>query len=191
MLLRHLLQSENPERVLVFVASRHTAERVSGKLQQAGIRAAALHGDCSQGQRGQVLADFKAARLQVLVATDVAARGIDIARLEMVINYDLPRSPADYTHRIGRTGRAGASGVAISFVCADSAAHFRLIENVSSYSLTRAHCRFRTAGCRRGSTACDGNGGIKGKRMSKKDKLRAAQAPSPEPRPAGAAINLQ
>jgi superfamily II DNA/RNA helicase len=73
----------------------------------------------------------------VLVATDVAARGIDIARLEMVINYDLPRSPADYTHRIGRTGRAGASGVAISFVCADSAAHFRLIEKRQQQQLER------------------------------------------------------
>jgi superfamily II DNA/RNA helicase len=162
--------------VLVFVASRHTAERVSGKLQQAGIRAAALHGDCSQGQRGQVLADFKAARLQVLVATDVAARGIDIARLEMVINYDLPRSPADYTHRIGRTGRAGASGVAISFVCADSAAHFRLIEKRQQLQLDASALPVSNRRTPRQHPACDGNGGIKGKRMSKKDKLRAAQA---------------
>ncbi|WP_374556711.1 DEAD/DEAH box helicase [Aquitalea pelogenes] len=177
MLLRHLLQSENPERVLVFVASRHSAERVSGKLQQAGIRAAALHGDCSQGQRGQVLADFKAARLQVLVATDVAARGIDIARLEMVVNYDLPRSPADYTHRIGRTGRAGASGVAISFVCADNAAHFRLIEKRQQIQLERERITgFEPQDAAVSTPLVDGNGGIKGKRMSKKDKLRAAQA---------------
>jgi superfamily II DNA/RNA helicase len=177
MLLRHLLQSETPERVLVFVASRHTAERVSGKLQQAGIRAAALHGDCSQGQRGQALADFKTAQLQVLVATDVAARGIDIARLPMVINYDLPRSPADYTHRIGRTGRAGASGVAISFITTDSAAHFRLIEKRQQLQVTREHIAgFEPQDIAEAASLRDGNGGIKGKRMSKKDKLRAAQA---------------
>ena len=177
MLLRHLLQSENPERVLVFVASRHTADRVCGKLQQAGIRAAALHSDCSQSQRGQALADFKAAQLQVLVATDVAARGIDIARLPMVINYDLPRSPADYTHRIGRTGRAGASGVAISFVCADSAAHFSLIEKRQQQPVPRERIAgFEPQDAPVAAPLNDGNGGIKGKRMSKKDKLRAAQA---------------
>ncbi|WP_205677533.1 DEAD/DEAH box helicase [Aquitalea denitrificans] len=177
MLLRHLLQSENPERVLVFVASRHTAERVSGKLQQAGIRAAALHSDCSQSQRGQALADFKSAQLQVLVATDVAARGIDIARLPMVINYDLPRSPADYTHRIGRTGRAGASGVAISFVYADSTGHFRLIEKRQQLQVLREHIAgFEPQDAPVAAPLSDGNGGIKGKRMSKKDKLRAAQA---------------
>lgn len=177
MLLRHLLQSERPERVLVFVASRHSAERVSGKLQQAGIRAAALHGDCSQGQRGQVLADFKAARLQVLVATDVAARGIDIAGLPLVVNYDLPRAAADYTHRIGRTARAGASGVAISFVCADNAAHFRLIEKRQQQPVARERIvGFEPQDLPASPPRGDLNGGIKGKRMSKKDKLRAAQA---------------
>ncbi|OQS38877.1 RNA helicase [Chromobacterium haemolyticum] len=179
MLLRHLLQTHGWERALVFVASRHSADRVAGKLQAAGIRAAALHGDCSQGQRGQVLADLKSGRLQVLVATDVAARGIDIARLPVVINYDLPRSPVDYTHRIGRTGRAGASGEAVSFISADCAAHFQLIEKRQRLRLPRE----RIAGFEPvavnpatvSNTTTD-NGGVKGKRKSKKDKLREAAA---------------
>ncbi|RMC93598.1 DEAD/DEAH box helicase [Aquitalea palustris] len=185
MLLRHLLQSENWERVLVFVASRHSTERVAGKLQRAGIKAAALHGECSQSQRGQVLADLKNGQLQVLIATDLAARGIDIAGLPVVVNYDLPRSVVDYTHRIGRTGRAGASGVAISFVSADNAAHFRLIEKRQQQQLPREQIEgFAPSAPQAHSPTArhdpDSNGGIKGKRMSKKDKLRAAAAAAKE-----------
>ncbi|WP_337882596.1 DEAD/DEAH box helicase [Chromobacterium haemolyticum] len=179
MLLRHLLQTHGWERALVFVASRHSADRVAGKLQAAGIRAAALHGDCSQGQRGQVLADLKSGRLQVLVATDVAARGIDIARLPVVINYDLPRSPVDYTHRIGRTGRAGASGEAVSFISADCAAHFQLIEKRQRLRLPReriAGFEPVAASPATVSNTTTDNGGVKGKRKSKKDKLREAAA---------------
>src|SRR6185503_17875151 len=99
---------------------RHGAKHVATKLARAGVIAAALHGELSQGARTQVLADFKAKRLQVLVATDVAARGIDIANLPAVVNYDLPRSAVDYLHRIGRTARAGEHGMAISFVSADT-----------------------------------------------------------------------
>ncbi|WP_176219484.1 DEAD/DEAH box helicase [Chromobacterium haemolyticum] len=179
MLLRHLLQIHGWERALVFVASRHSADRVAGKLQAAGVRAAALHGDCSQGQRGQVLADLKSGRLQVLVATDVAARGIDIARLPVVINYDLPRSPVDYTHRIGRTGRAGASGEAISFVSTDCAAHFQLIEKRQGLRLPReriAGFEPIAASPAAAPNASTDNGGVKGKRKSKKDKLREAAA---------------
>ncbi|MCS3804531.1 superfamily II DNA/RNA helicase [Chromobacterium alkanivorans] len=178
MLLRHLLQTHGWDRALVFVASRHSADRVAGKLQSAGVRAAALHGDCSQGQRGQVLADLKSGRLQVLVATDVAARGIDIARLPVVINYDLPRSPVDYTHRIGRTGRAGAGGEAVSFVSADCAAHFQLIEKRQRLRLPRERIPgFEpvVATIPAPGAAAD-NGGVKGKRKSKKDKLREAAA---------------
>ncbi|MDN0083928.1 DEAD/DEAH box helicase [Crenobacter sp. SG2305] len=182
MLLRHLLQTHGWDRVLVFVASRQAADRVTGKLQSAGIRAAALHGDCSQGQRGQVLANLKSGQLQVLVATDVAARGIDIPLLPVVVNYDLPRSPVDYTHRIGRTGRAGASGEAISFISADCAAHFQLIEKRQQLRLQREQiagfeptvtANVVNAGC---TAEQAGNGGIKGKRKSKKDKLREAAA---------------
>ncbi|MBK0416286.1 DEAD/DEAH box helicase [Chromobacterium haemolyticum] len=179
MLLRHLLQTHGWERALVFVASRHSADRVAGKLQAAGIRAAALHGDCSQGQRGQVLADLKSGRLQVLVATDVAARGIDIARLPVVINYDLPRSPVDYTHRIGRTGRAGASGEAVSFISADCAAHFQLIEKRQRLRLPRERIAgFEPVAVNPAASpnAAIDNGGVKGKRKSKKDKLREAAA---------------
>jgi superfamily II DNA/RNA helicase len=127
-LLLHLLQTEGWARVLVFVATTYATEHVADKLRRRGIGADALHGKMSQGARTQALARFKAGALQVLVATDLAARGIDIEQLPAVVNYDLPRSASDYVHRIGRTGRAGATGVAISFISADTEAHFRLIE---------------------------------------------------------------
>jgi superfamily II DNA/RNA helicase len=180
-LLKHLILEQKWPRVLVFVATRYAAEHVADKLQRNGIRAAAFHGEFSQGARTEVLADFKASRLQVLVATDVAARGIDIARLPAVVNYDLPRSAVDYTHRIGRTGRAGESGVAVSFVSADTEAHFHLIEKRNDIALPRE----QVAGFEPKETAAPVaiasvtdtvNGGIKGKRKSKKDKLREAAA---------------
>ena len=174
MLLRHLLQVHAWSHVLVFVASRYGAEHVTTKLQRAGIAAAALHGDLSQGARSQALADFKAKRLQVLVATDVAARGIDIVQLPAVVNYDLPRSSVDYLHRIGRTGRAGEPGTAISFISVDTDAHFRLIEKRHHLRLERE----RIAGFEPTALAVPGrdpHGGVKGKRKSKKDKLREAK----------------
>jgi ATP-dependent RNA helicase RhlE len=130
-LLRHLIAAEGWDRVLVFVATQYATEHVADKLRRGGIQAAALHGQLSQGRRSQVLADFHQRHLAVLVATDLAARGIDVVDLAAVVNHDLPRSAVDYTHRIGRTGRAGATGAAVSFVCVDAAgseAHFRLIE---------------------------------------------------------------
>ena len=108
-LLRHLIQTEKWQRVLVFVATKHAAEIVADKLRKANINAEPFHGELSQGKRTQVLMDFKASTVQVVVATDVAARGLDIVQLPVVVNYDLPRSAVDYTHRIGRTGRAGQS----------------------------------------------------------------------------------
>ena len=122
-LLRHLMQTHGWERTLVFVATKYATEHIALKLQRLGIAAGALHGELSQGARTQALADLKAGRLQVLIATDVAARGIDISELHAVVNFDLPRSTQDYVHRIGRTGRAGASGVAVSFVSAATEAH--------------------------------------------------------------------
>jgi ATP-dependent RNA helicase RhlE len=127
-LLRHLINKHGWTRTLVFVATRYSTGHVAEKLRRAGIPATAFSGDLSQGARTQALADFKAARVKVLIATDVAARGIDIAQLPAVVNYDLPRSTTDYVHRIGRTGRAGESGVAVSFVPANLEEHFRLIE---------------------------------------------------------------
>jgi ATP-dependent RNA helicase RhlE len=175
MLLRHLLTTEAWTHVLVFVASQHAAEHVTGKLVKAGIGTAALHGDLSQGTRSKALADFKERRLRVLVATDLAARGVDIAQLPAVVNYDLPRSPSDYVHRIGRTGRASDSGVAISFLTAESSAHFALIERRNGLSIPRE----RVPGFeprQEPVSPRDPNGGIKGKRKSKKDKLREAAA---------------
>jgi ATP-dependent RNA helicase RhlE len=136
-LLRHLIQHHGWERTLVFVATKYATEHVALKLQRLGFAARALHGDLSQGARTQALADFKAGRVRVLLATDVAARGIDIVDLSAVVNFDLPRSTADYVHRIGRTGRAGASGVAVSFVSPATEAHFRLIEKRNRFRLER------------------------------------------------------
>ena len=130
-LLRHLMATQGWRKLLVFVATQHASEQVADKLRSAGLPAAALHGQLSQGRRSQVLADLHEGHLAVLVATDLAARGLDIAGLDAVVNHDLPRSAVDHTHRIGRTARAGAPGVALSFICADvpgSEAHFRLIE---------------------------------------------------------------
>jgi len=177
-LLRQLITQHGWSRVLVFVATKHAAEIVADKLRKAGIDAEPFHGELSQGKRTQVLADFKASRISVMVATDVAARGIDIAQLPVVVNYDLPRSTADYTHRIGRTGRAGESGLAVSFVSAATEAHFRLIEKRQGLKLARE----QVAGFEPVDTApieATTTGGVKGKRPSKKDKLRAAAARNP------------
>jgi superfamily II DNA/RNA helicase len=174
-LLRHLLENNAWSKVLVFVASRHGADHVAAKLEKAGFSAAALHGELSQGARTQALEDLKAERVRVLVATDVAARGLDIAELCAVVNYDLPRSPLDYLHRIGRTGRAGESGVALSFVSASTAAHFRVIEKRHQLALRREHIvGFEPQEL--AEAPRDAAGGVKGKRKSKKDKLREAAA---------------
>ncbi len=172
-LLRHLIQQNKWSRVLVFVATKFSAEIVADKLRKADIEAEPFHGELSQGKRTQVLADFKASRLSVVVATDVASRGIDITQLPVVVNFDLPRSAVDYTHRIGRTGRAGEPGLAVSFVSASTEAHFRLIEKRHSLNLPLE----QVPGFEPLETApplSPANGGIKGKRPSKKDKLRAA-----------------
>ena len=175
-LLRHLIQEHGWTRVLVFVATKYATEHVAEKLRRLGINAAAFHGELSQGARKQALANFKASELQVIVATDLAARGIDIAELPAVVNYDLPRSAADYTHRIGRTGRAGKSGVAVSFVSASTEANFRLIEKRHEFRLSREIIPgfepVETAVPTAGPPGEAGTGGIKGKRKSKKDKLR-------------------
>jgi superfamily II DNA/RNA helicase len=174
-LLRHLLQTEGWTRVLVFVATQYATEAVSLKLRRAGLTAEPLHGDLAQGTRSRTLADFKEGRLRVLVATDLAGRGLDIAELEAVVNYDLPRSPADYVHRIGRTGRAGQTGVAVSFVSAATDAHFRLIERRHGLALERE----RLPGFEPIELTVppgDPHGGVKGRRKSKKDKLREAAA---------------
>ena len=182
-LLRHLLAGADWNRVLVFVATQYGSEVLADKLRKAGLRAEPLHGHLSQGKRSQVLEDFKAARIRVVVATDLAARGIDVLQLPVVVNYDLPRSAQDYTHRIGRTGRAGESGLAISLVSPDALPHWHLIVKRQSLSLNlETQPGFEpTASAPQikrpaGTGVIDPNGGIKGKRPSKKDKLRAAAA---------------
>jgi ATP-dependent RNA helicase RhlE len=114
-LLVHLLNEKNMERALVFTRTKHGADKIAKHLKQAKIYADAIHGNKSQSARQTALSNFKKGKLKVLVATDIAARGIDVDSLEHVINFDLPDVPETYVHRIGRTGRAGASGVAISF----------------------------------------------------------------------------
>lgn len=188
-LLRHLLTQEGWSRVLVFVATQYAAEHVAEKLYQAGIFATPFHGGLSQGARRQVLDEFKAERWQVVLTTDLAARGLHISQLPAVVNYDLPRSSADYVHRIGRTGRAGEAGVALSFVVPESEPHMRLIEKRLGMQLVREVLPgFEPTQAPAEPGA--GGGGIKGKRPSKKDKLRAAgllPALGQEPPPGDAA----
>ena len=170
-LLKHLVKEQGLKQVLVFVATQHSCEIVAAKLRVAGIAAEPFHGQLSQGKREQVLADFKLHRVKVVLATDLAARGLDIEKLPTVINFDLPRSATDYTHRIGRTGRAGEPGLAISFVCPESLSHWHLIEKKHQVKLDRETINGFEA-TQAVPEPGPANGGIKGKRPSKKDKLR-------------------
>ena len=136
-LLSRLIRNTGGEQALVFARTRDSADRLARKLADEGIAAAALHGDKRQGERTRVLADFKATAIRVLVATDIAARGIDIFELPRVINFDLPKVPEDYIHRIGRTGRAGSQGEAISLVSADEVGLLAAIESLIRQTLVR------------------------------------------------------
>jgi len=129
-LLLHLLDDDNIVSVLVFSRTKHGADRICKKLCRAGIAARAIHGDKSQNSRQSALREFKQGQVRVLVATDIAARGIDIDQLSHVINYDLPNEPETYVHRIGRTGRAGLSGKAISLCDFDEKAYLKAIEKL-------------------------------------------------------------
>ncbi|MBI5259728.1 MAG: DEAD/DEAH box helicase [Burkholderiales bacterium] len=175
-LLKHLVQAAGQDRALVFVATRYATEHVAGKLRRGGLQAQALHGELSQGARVRVLDDFKARRVQVLVATDMAARGLHIEALPMVVNYDLPRAADDYVHRIGRTGRAGGQGDAISFVTAAAEAHFRLIEKRQGQRVPRETLpgfEPTAPAVPPEPGACTGgrpNGGVRGHRKSRQEK---------------------
>jgi len=126
--LRYLINSGDWSQILVFASSIRAADNIVTKLNKNGIEALAFHGDKSQGARTEALHTFKSGKTRILVATDLAARGIDIKFLPLVINYELPRSPKDYVHRIGRTGRAGATGEAISLVSEEELHHFKIIQ---------------------------------------------------------------
>ena len=136
-LLRYLIKSGDWQQVLVFTASQRRADNVVKKLLDKGISAATFHGGMSQGGRTKVLAAFKSGAVRVLVATDLAARGIDIKFLPYVVNYELPRSPADYIHRIGRTGRAESAGVAVTLLCPEDLPHFKVIEKLLGKRLAK------------------------------------------------------
>jgi len=126
-LLSHRIGKHNMQQVLVFTRTKHGANRLAGQLVDDGINATAIHGNKSQGARTRALADFKSGKASVLVATDIAARGLDIDGLPHVVNYELPHVPEDYVHRIGRTARAGKDGQAISLVCIDE---HRLLKDI-------------------------------------------------------------
>ncbi|MCW3480816.1 DEAD/DEAH box helicase [Neisseriaceae bacterium JH1-16] len=129
-LLTQLIKDGNWQQVLVFTRTKHGANRLAEKLDKSGIPSAAIHGNKSQNARTKALADFKSSDLQVLVATDIAARGLDIDQLPHVVNFELPNVPEDYVHRIGRTGRAGSSGEAVSLVCVDELKLLKDIEKL-------------------------------------------------------------
>tara|TARA_R110001632_G_scaffold102272_4_gene210394 strand:+ start:30532 stop:31827 length:1296 start_codon:yes stop_codon:yes gene_type:complete len=132
----NLIKNGNWNQVLIFMRTKHAANKLTKKLLQSGISAAAIHGNKSQGARTKALSNFKTNDIRVLVATDIAARGLDIPLLPHVINFELPNIPEDYVHRIGRTGRAGASGEAISLVCSEETEYQREIEKLLGKKLS-------------------------------------------------------
>ena len=130
-----LISDGNWKQVLIFTRTKHRANKLSEKLVKAGISSAAIHGNKSQGARTKALEGFKNGQVRVLVATDIAARGLDIPLLPHVVNFELPNVPEDYVHRIGRTGRAGASGEAISLVDIDEKEYVRDIEKLLGHKI--------------------------------------------------------
>ena len=171
-LLRYLLKKEKWKQVLVFMANRRATDNIAEKFRKRGYLAESFHGDLTQDDRNYTIEAFKAKKIQILFTTDIISRGIDIKEIDCVINFDLPRSPADYIHRIGRTGRAGKSGVAISFIGHEEQAHFKLIEKRSQIKLPREEIKgYELTGD--APLKEKGNAPVKGKKKSKKDKLRA------------------
>jgi superfamily II DNA/RNA helicase len=138
-LLAELIKRHAWQQVLVFASAKNSCDRLAQKLAKQGIIAEVFHSDKAQGTRTRLLDGFKRGQVTVLIATDIAARGIDIDRLPVVINYELPRSPADYMHRIGRSGRAGVAGEAISLISHEDYHHFKIIEKKNKLRLTREH----------------------------------------------------
>ncbi len=159
-MLTHVLTREGTGQTLVFCKTKRGSDRVGEHLERAGIRTAVIHGNKSQGARTRALADFKAGRVNVLVATDIAARGLDIAQLPLVVNYDLPMVPEDYIHRVGRTGRAGRSGRAVSLVSASDSGLLRDIQKLLPEPLEPvAVAGFEAAPAEARINAPGGNGG--------------------------------
>lgn len=136
-LLAHLIKQHQWSQALIFVSAKNTCNHLAQKLSKRGISAEVFHGDKAQGARTRVLDGFKSGEISVLIATDIAARGIDIDKLPVVINFDLPRSPADYMHRIGRSGRAGQAGLAVTLISHEEYHHFGVIEKKNKIKLVR------------------------------------------------------
>ncbi|MDP2326177.1 MAG: helicase-related protein, partial [Gammaproteobacteria bacterium] len=137
-LLSHLIRNSDWAQVLVFTRTKHGANRLTKQLEDDGINASAIHGNKSQSARTKALADFKGGKITALVATEVAARGLDINQLPCVVNFELPNVPEDYVHRIGRTGRAGATGVAVSLVSGEERGLLKDIERLLGRPIQRA-----------------------------------------------------
>lgn len=135
--LAHLIQQNQWRQTLIFVNAKNACNHLAQKLSKRGIIAEVFHGDQGQGARTRVLEEFKSGEIHVLIATDIAARGLDIEKLPVVINFDLPRSPADYMHRIGRSGRAGQVGLGLSLIDCDDYHHFKVIEKKNKFKLER------------------------------------------------------
>jgi len=135
--LAHLIKLHQWRQALIFVNAKNSCKHLAEKLSKRGITAEVFHGDKGQGARSRVLDAFKAGKIEVLIATDIAARGIDIEKLPVVINFDLPRSPSDYMHRIGRSGRAGEVGLALSLIDHEDYHHFKIIEKKNKVRLER------------------------------------------------------
>ena len=170
-LLRMLIKKHKWKLILVFMANKRAADNIAQKFRKYGYEAESFHGNLEQEERIFTLEDFKNKKIRILFATDIAARGLDIDDIDCVINFDLPRSPADYIHRIGRTARAGKSGTAISFVGHENATHFKLIEKRSGIEIEKEQINgFELEG--EAPKVEKGKAPVKGKRKSKKDKLR-------------------
>lgn len=170
-LLRKLIKEEKLGQTLVFMANKRATDNIAMKFKKHGLNAQSFHGDLDQEERNLTLQEFKDKKINILFTTDLVSRGLDIDDISCVINFDLPRSPTDYIHRIGRTARAGKSGLAISFIDYESEAHFKLIEKRSNIQLQRETIEGFSL-CGEAPKKEKGPAPIKGNKKSKKDKLR-------------------
>ncbi|MBU3013684.1 DEAD/DEAH box helicase [Poseidonibacter lekithochrous] len=170
-LLQKILKENSFSKVLVFMANNRAADNIAAKFRKYGFKAESFHGNLEQEDRIYTLDEFKTSKIDILFSSDIASRGLHIDDISCVVNYDLPRSPADYIHRIGRTGRAGSEGLAISFITLENEEHFKLIEKRSNIKLEREEIEgFELIGIPLEREK--GKAPVKGKRKSKKDKLR-------------------
>jgi ATP-dependent RNA helicase RhlE len=181
-LLVHLVKSRNVWQVLCFVRTKHGASRLARQLEKDGLATSAIHGDKTQAARLEALSQFKEGKLQVLVATDVAARGLDIDDLPLVVNYELPHVPEDYIHRIGRTGRAGATGEAISFVAPEEEKYLAEIEKLLKKKVSLLAAEGFDVSAARERTASSTSHARVGRQRTGHDDGRRDSATSSEPR---------